>query len=350
MNTLIIPCAGKSSRFPNMNPKFMLIHPDGKLMIEKSIEKINTDVFERIVIVIAKPHDEMYCAKSILEKAFENNKKVEVCVLDDFTSSVCETVYLALQKMNITNAIVVKDSDNSVKINFDKKIKNMTVGYNLTEHKDVSNISEKSFLILNEQNLLMDIVEKQVVSNVICLGTYCFESSDIFAAAYKEMLAKKIPGEMYISHLISYLLSDNKYVFQAVMAEEYSDWGTLSEWKKELKKYRTYFIDYDGLLEEKPAAADDAKVFLEKNIKILAALQKEGAQIVILTNKAEKFRLEIKQKLSKYGLKPYEILTGMNLSSKVLINSFTYNHPHSSCIAVSMSANSEINDCLEDVF
>ena len=26
MNTLIIPCAGKSNRFPNMKPKWLLTH------------------------------------------------------------------------------------------------------------------------------------------------------------------------------------------------------------------------------------------------------------------------------------------------------------------------------------
>ena len=36
--TLIIPAAGKSSRYPNMKPKWLLSHPTGKLMIEKVLE------------------------------------------------------------------------------------------------------------------------------------------------------------------------------------------------------------------------------------------------------------------------------------------------------------------------
>ena len=28
MKTLIVPCAGRSSRFPNMKPKYLLTHPD----------------------------------------------------------------------------------------------------------------------------------------------------------------------------------------------------------------------------------------------------------------------------------------------------------------------------------
>lgn len=80
MNTLIIPCAGKSSRFPNMKPKYMLTHPDGKLMVEKAMEGINPEVFDRIIITIVKPHDEKYEAKLIMEQVFKDNPKVEICV------------------------------------------------------------------------------------------------------------------------------------------------------------------------------------------------------------------------------------------------------------------------------
>ena len=60
MKTLIIPCAGKSSRFPNMKPKWMLTHPDGKLMIEKAIDGINTNLFNQIIITILQEHIEKY--------------------------------------------------------------------------------------------------------------------------------------------------------------------------------------------------------------------------------------------------------------------------------------------------
>ena len=116
MNTLIIPCAGKSSRFPNMKPKYMLTHPDGKLMIEKSMENINTDIFDRIIITIVKPHDDKYDTHLILSQVFENNPKIEICMLDDFTSSASETIYKTLTQMNVSGAFVVKDSDNRVEV------------------------------------------------------------------------------------------------------------------------------------------------------------------------------------------------------------------------------------------
>ena len=40
MKTLLLPVAGKSARYPGMRPKWLLTMPNGKLMIEQSISKI----------------------------------------------------------------------------------------------------------------------------------------------------------------------------------------------------------------------------------------------------------------------------------------------------------------------
>lgn len=45
MRSLIIPCGGKSSRFPNMRPKWLLTHPDGQLMIQKAVNCMPLDFF-----------------------------------------------------------------------------------------------------------------------------------------------------------------------------------------------------------------------------------------------------------------------------------------------------------------
>ena len=60
MFTLILPVAGRSSRFPNMRPKWLLTMPDGKLMLEKSIEAIDLEKFDRVVIVCLQEHLEKY--------------------------------------------------------------------------------------------------------------------------------------------------------------------------------------------------------------------------------------------------------------------------------------------------
>lgn len=351
MNTLIVPCAGKSSRFPNIKPKYLLTHPDGSIMLEKAISGLNTEVFDRIIITIVKPHAEKYEAEIILKQIFAKNKKVEICVLDDFTNSASETIDLTINKMNIQGSFVVKDSDNKVYTKIPQIISNGIVGYDLRIHKDISNIPGKSFLLINDKNIILDIIEKEVVSNIICLGVYSFSDVKDFRAAYKELSNNNITGEMFISHVISYMLSKG-HIFTANMADGYDDWGTLTEWQQVQKNYRTYFIDVDGVLIKNCGKYgsinwSNNKELIFDNINAIKDLQDNGAQIIITTSRTEEYRANLEELLINNGIKPYAIITGLNHSSRVIINDFAATNPYPSCTAVSIPRNSLIKDYIQ---
>lgn len=352
MKTLIIPCAGKSNRFPNMKPKYMLTHPDGKLMIEKAMSGLNIDMFDRIIITIVKPHDEKYESKLIMSQVFENNPKIEICVLDDFTSSASETIALTIEKMNVTGGVVIKDSDNCVHVKIPNEIKNEIVGYDLQTHPDITNIPGKSFLILNGQNIIQDIIEKRIVSNIICLGVYCFENIDDFRWAYEHMKNNNISGEMYISHVVSFLIAKGKRIFECRMADGYDDWGTLAEWKIVQHDYRTYFIDVDGVILKNSGKYGSTnwsnnRTLLDDNVETIKKLQDRGAQIVITTSRTEEYRKDLEKMLSDAGIKPYAILMGMHHAARVVINDFAPTNPYPSGIAITLPRNSSIKDYID---
>ncbi len=352
MNTLIVPCAGKSSHFPNMKPKWMLTHPDGNLMIQKSLSGLNLEIFDRIVITIVKPHCDEYDAHIILGQAFENNKKVELCILDDFTKSASETIYLTLKKMNIEGHFVIKDSDNYVKTELPDKIKNYVIGCNLNDYPEISNVFAKSFLILNEQNMIQDIIEKKVVSNIISVGVYAFENAEVFKNTYLELIGKNIQGELFISHIISYLLSKHNIIFEALMAEGYEDWGTIKEWQKVQEKHRTYFIDLDGVIYKNCGKYGKTNwsnntVFLENNIEKIKELQSKGGQIIITTSRSEEYRNELEKTLKEIGIEYSAILMGLNHSARVVINDFAPTNPYPSAIAISLPRDSSLKPYLK---
>lgn len=352
MNTLIIPCAGKSNRFPNMKPKWMLTHPDGELMIEKALKGLNFEIFDRVIITIVKPHDEKYEAGLILSQVFKNNPKIEICLLDDFTSSASETVYLTIKKMNIKGSFVIKDSDNCVHINISTPIENFIAGYDLHKHSNVSNIPGKSFLLVNEHNLIQDIIEKQIVSNIICLGVYAFQDAELFVNAYKELLEKQIKGEMFISHVISYILSKNVEIFKYIEATGYDDWGTLVEWKQVQKDYRTYFCDVDGVLMRNCGKYGSRNWYnnteiISENFETIRRLQAKGAQIVITTSRPEELRESLEKILAENGIKPYAILMGLNHAARVIINDFAPTNPYPSGIAITLPRNSLIEEYVQ---
>ena len=59
MATLILPCAGKSTRFKNTRPKWSLTHPYGELMLIQGIKGLELDKYEKIIHAIKK-HELIY--------------------------------------------------------------------------------------------------------------------------------------------------------------------------------------------------------------------------------------------------------------------------------------------------
>ena len=350
MNTLIIPCAGRSNRFPNMKPKWMLTHPDGSLMIEKSLSGLNLEIFDRIIITIVKPHDEEYEAKLVLSQVFKN-AKVEVCLLDDFTKSASETVFSTLEKMKVRGSFIAKDSDNYVSIDIPRNIDNFIVGCDLHKNPHIANIPGKSFIVANSQGIIQDIIEKHVISNIICVGVYAFEDAELFKNGYLELMSKNLPGEMFISHVISYLLSTKKHIFTAKEANGYADWGTIKEWSEIQKDFRTYFVDVDGILLKNCGKYGSINWYnneetIPENIDVIKNLQAKGGQIVITTSRGEEFRVALENLLSRYGITPYAILMGLHHSSRMLINDFAPTNPYPSATAISLPRNNHIKEYL----
>ena len=52
MNTLIVPCLGRKTI--DNQPQYLLRHPNGKLLIERSIEGIFPELYDKIIFAILK--------------------------------------------------------------------------------------------------------------------------------------------------------------------------------------------------------------------------------------------------------------------------------------------------------
>ena len=56
MNTLILPVAGRSSRYGLSRPKWLLTMPSGELMFEFSISKLDFQHFTKIIFICLEEH------------------------------------------------------------------------------------------------------------------------------------------------------------------------------------------------------------------------------------------------------------------------------------------------------
>jgi hypothetical protein len=105
----------------------------------------------------------------------------------------------------------------------------------------IKNISNKSFLIKNEEDHLINIFEKQIKSDLINLGLVKFEKASDFIK-YAKLVQSQ--NEIYVSDVLKKAVEDNQ-IFKIIVAKNFEDWGTQEDWLDYLSKYSTLFVDLD---------------------------------------------------------------------------------------------------------
>ena len=244
MRSLIVLCAG--SRMVDGIPLYLQRYPDGKLIAEKAIERIYPENYDRIVYSLLKENDEKYHAKDKILYELSNKYPIEVIVLKEKTGGPAETAYCTLRIGNISGEVAFRDSHNFIKIEKDC-CGNFIAGLDLTTYENtIDGLRTKSFITLNEQSQVLDVVEKRFCSDVISSGLYGFKNTDDFMLAY-ERLSDPNYGiqKLYLSHVISYLIGYKQRIFHSVKTVFFEDWSTLNAWNKTQKNHSTCFLDLD---------------------------------------------------------------------------------------------------------
>lgn len=342
MTTLILPVAGKSSRFKGLRPKWLLTMPDGKLLIEKSIRDIDINVIKKIVIICLKEHLDQYIKKNDLIKLFSDLKiLVKVVVLTKQTSSVAQTVEQGIKQANIKGPIFIKDCDNTFgyKYNGDNSV--AVVDLNTVDLIDAKN---KSYVEVDKLNHIKNIVEKNVISNLFCCGGYGFKDSSEYIKYFNKIYKANTKGEIYISHVIYSMLIDGE-VFKADKADGYKDFGTSKEYFTYMNTFMTIFCDIDGVLLENGSKFGKKKWKtgpLENNIKLLSEYQRKARlYLIITTSRPESEKPYVSKILKKFNLIPDQYVMGLPHTKRYLINDFTNSNPYPSAISININRNSD---------
>ena len=341
MSTLIMPCAGKSSRFNKTRPKWMLTHPNGNLMVMESIYGLDLTNVSKILIAVVKDHiQEHKINLRTVQEAIEIQTltEVEFVMLNTFTKSQSDTVFQTLLHTDTTGPIFIKDCDNyfnTIVTNGNSVcISKLELGINAVN---------KSYVTTNKYGSISGIVEKQVISDKFCVGGYSFEDAAIFKRAFEQVteidnINKK---EIYISHIIEWLLL-NGINFEPQLVNNYSDWGTAEDWGKYRSQFRTLFIDLDGTLVynsseyfEPTLGSSDGLI---DNINKINSLYDAGKTKIIITT-SRKESPETFQQLERLGIKYHQILFNLPHAQRVLINDYSATNPYPSAVAICLKRN-----------
>jgi hypothetical protein len=347
---LIIPMAGKSSRFPNLRPKWMLTHPSGKFMAIESILGLNLSQFDQIYFVCLAEHEEQYQFLKGFKEELEELEllnKTEFVILSEATKDQPETVKQAIEQANIVGPIVIKDSDNFFKVSLQK---GNSVCFADLNSSGLVKPKNKSYLHKDENGKVSNIVEKQVISPYFCVGAYSFESADVFCH-YLDRLPKI--GERYISNIIFEMLLDNK-LFDGIEVDNYIDWGTIEDWDRFKRTFATLFVDIDGTLVINSSSHFPPYIGntdgIDMNIEIIRTLHQSGKfQIILTTSRPERYRTTTIKQLKKLNVPFNHLLMGLFHSKRIIINDYSKSNPFKSCDAINLKRNTpELKEILRD--
>jgi len=349
MKNLIIPAAGSSTRFPNVRPKWLLTQPTGELMLTSAISGLNLKEFDSIYLVVLKNHIDKYdCIRGIKESFDSLNilHKLNITILANETRSQAETVSAAIRQENISGGIFIKDSDNYFET--DVVSGNKICVYDLNETKLI-NPTNKSYVLINDVNLITNIIEKKIISSFFCCGGYSFESAEKFLEYYEKL---KNFDNLYISHIIYSMILDGHCFFPA-LSNNYKDWGTIDDWYQYKDKFTTFFIDIDGVLVENSAEffspywGDTSGI--TENIEIINKLFDSGkSQIILTTSRKQKYKEVTEQQLAKNGVKYHQIIFDLLSSKRIIINDYSNTNKFKSCDSINIKRNSkELGDILK---
>ena len=347
MKILLLPVAGKSSRYPGMRPKWLLTMPNGNLMIEESVSKINCKKFDKVYIIALKEHIDKYVNYRKLINKFKKNisNKIELFILKKDTTCQAETILNFLKIKKIKCSFIIKDCDNVFSINEEifkrKTIQNSVYAIDI-KTLGLIDAKSKSYIEKDEYKTITNIVEKKIISDFFCCGAYGFNKPGEFIKSAEELLRKS--NNVYISHIILKMILDGKN-FKYNKGSDYTSWGTIDEYRLSQKKSITIFCDFDGCLVKNGSSIFKGghKILpLEKNLLAMKKLQSiNDVELIITTSRPKNELNKIKIILSKYKIKYKKIITDLKHARRVLINDFAKTNPYPSSISINTERNSE---------
>ena len=329
---VIIPCAGASSRFPNMRPKYLLTDYAGRFMVQNAAEHYIDK--HRVTIVILKEHDERYMARKKIEEAFGN--KVDIVVLDKPTTGPADTVYQAIQRgrINLSSPILIKDCDGFYET--EEKKGNVIYVASLSKHPHIRTAGAKSYTLTNNQGIINSVVEKKIVSDHFCVGGYQFETAQSFIDAFDKI---NYTNEIFVSNIVDYMILQNSIFFESEV-ENFIDVGTAEDWFDYNNK-PTYFCDIDGTIIKSKCDYHAETEPIWDNIDTLKKELARGCKVIFTTARSEKYRNLTTKVLNGLGFDGCQLIMCVHHSKRILINDYATTNPYPTAVAINLKRDSE---------
>ncbi len=312
-------------------------------MVTEAISGLNLDFFDHIYFICLQQHEDKYQFMKGFVSELDDaglREKSNIVLLPEQTDSQSETVYTFLSGYDLDGFVFIKDSDGFYRCDVEER--NQVAYFDLNDMDDI-NARTKSYVDLDVNDVVTNIVEKKVISSTFSSGGYGFADAKEFCKTFEKL--QDMDGECYISHIIFEMMLSGS-TFYGTKTTDFKDWGTLDAWNKYKSQYKCLFVDIDGTLitnssHHFPPYVGSGEP-IENNIDFLAELHEQGkTKIVLTTSRPDKFRQLTIMELQTKGIPFDELVMGLPHCQRVIINDFARSNPYPSCKAINIPRNTD---------
>ncbi|BEK34176.1 glycosyltransferase family 2 protein [Campylobacter jejuni] len=207
---IVIPIAGLGSRFAKAGfdkPK-PFIDVLGKPMIVRVLENLKYKD-AKYILIARKEH--LIKEKKLVDE-IKNNFNVEFIAIDKLTEGTACTVLYARKYINNNTPLMIANSDQIVDINIADFINdslNRSLDGSILTFIDKEANPKWSFAKLNN-NLVVEVKEKEAISEFATVGIYFFNKGKIFVESAIDMIIEndRVNNEFYTCPVYNYAIKN----------------------------------------------------------------------------------------------------------------------------------------------
>ncbi len=243
MLNIVIPMAGRGSRFQDAGYAFPkpLIDVKGKTMIEVVINNLKPKTDYRFIFICQKEHYEKYDLHNILKNA--TNNKFEVIQINGITEGAACTVLTAMKYINNDDELLIANSDQFISTDINRFIdtarKDKRDGLIMTFK---ASHPKWSYARVDKGGQVLEVAEKQVISDKATVGIYYFKKGSDFVKAAQSMIEKNIKhnNEFYVCPVFNEMIvADKKIHISDIPIAKMHGLGTPEDLRAFLSKLET---------------------------------------------------------------------------------------------------------------
>lgn len=218
---LIIPAAAYKEINEQFIPEIFKINDIGRMNIISNMIDLPLGDFDKIYIVVNQRIDEIYNVKNMLEIQLKNEEfgdKTHVIVVKN-TRNVVDTILQTVNQIPYSKyGVFIKDADASFNIT-ELNNENTVYTYKLEDVIEI-NPSSKSYVSTTSDDVVLNIIEKRVISSEFCAGGYYFNDIKKFVNLC-ECVSEY--DKLYLSNVIYYDILRNNEIYRTEQVIRFSE-------------------------------------------------------------------------------------------------------------------------------